>query len=320
MSMIGEVFEIEPFRHEFEQEARFARGAPRAPRGPRGASKPWPSFRQRRISRTPSIYGGWGGYAPVPVAEPQAEPEPASAAPSEHVRWLQSTLNRAIGGALPIDGVMSAAVRSAIREFQRKNRLPVSGYVGPDTDAALRRVKGSAEIGELEFETEFELPPAERMVDSKLWDDRRRMTFRNALDVALTHRESIQKRRLNPKSRPKPLLVQGLYRIFSPPNALFRNGGFYTGCSTNFRKRMLQHRGALADLGVDHRGYKVALVTMEELRNIKDIPTIGGEPDIREIERRISRYHRSGGRRVYDRQRTVLNPQEELEFLELSDL
>ena len=156
MSMRGEIFEIEPFRHELEGEARGARGAggaPRTPRGPRAASKPWPSFRQRRIRRTPSIYGGWGGYAPVTAAEPQAEPEPASAAPSEHVRWLQSTLNRAIGSRLPIDGIMSAAVRDAIRDFQRKNRLPVSGYIGPDTDAALRRVDGGAEIGELEFET-----------------------------------------------------------------------------------------------------------------------------------------------------------------------
>ena len=39
-----------------------------------------------------------------------------------------------MGSRLPIDGVMSAAVRSAIRDFQRKNRLPVSGYIGPDTD------------------------------------------------------------------------------------------------------------------------------------------------------------------------------------------
>src|SRR5262249_36550431 len=155
-------------------------GAPRAPRGPRApraGSKPWPSFRQRRVARTPSIYGGWGGYAPVPGAEPRREPEPASAAPSENVRWLQSTLNRAIGGALPIDGVMSGAVRDAIREFQRKNRLPVSGYVGPDTDAALRRVDGGPEAGELEFETEAELTNAiDILVDKELWT-RTRLLF-----------------------------------------------------------------------------------------------------------------------------------------------
>ena len=45
----------------------------------------------------------------------QAEPEPPpSAASPEYVRWLQSTLNRAIGGTLPVDGAMSAAVRDAI--------------------------------------------------------------------------------------------------------------------------------------------------------------------------------------------------------------
>ena len=33
-----------------------------------------------------------------------------------------------------------AAVRRAIRDFQREIRLPVSGFIGPDTEAALRRV------------------------------------------------------------------------------------------------------------------------------------------------------------------------------------
>ena len=88
MSMTGEIFEIEPFRHELEGEARGARAAPRTPRGPRAESKPWPSFRQRRIRRTPSIYGGGEDMRPSPLRS-RAEPELASAAPSEWVRWLQ---------------------------------------------------------------------------------------------------------------------------------------------------------------------------------------------------------------------------------------
>ena len=167
MNTTAEIFEIEPFQHELEAEARPARGGVRsAPRRP--VSKPWPSFRKRRILRTPSIYGGWGGK-PDAGAEPKAEPDPPPAAGSpEYVRWLQSTLNRAIGGSLPIDGVMSAAVRDAIREFQRNNRLPASGYIGSDTESALRRVSAGSEREQLEFEWEAGLRGDALAVDGAL--------------------------------------------------------------------------------------------------------------------------------------------------------
>src|SRR5262245_16526622 len=53
----------------------------------------------------------------IPLAGPLFPPpqsDPA-AAPSEYVRWVQSSLNMVEGLTLPIDGVMSPATRSAIR-------------------------------------------------------------------------------------------------------------------------------------------------------------------------------------------------------------
>jgi hypothetical protein len=82
--------------------------------------------------------GAWLGY-------PQAYPAPGDAdagAPatqtSEHVRWLQDCLNSVMSTQLPVDGVMSAATRSVVRNFQRQRGLRVTGIAGPDTEDALR--------------------------------------------------------------------------------------------------------------------------------------------------------------------------------------
>ncbi|NLD68502.1 MAG: hypothetical protein GX644_06765 [Limnobacter sp.] len=58
--------------------------------------------------------------------------------PSERVRWIQDCLNHASGSALPVDGLMDAATRSRVRDFQQRNGLRPTGIVGPDTEAALR--------------------------------------------------------------------------------------------------------------------------------------------------------------------------------------
>lgn len=64
------------------------------------------------------------------------EPEPGSRG-SEYVSWVQTMLNQTLNLQLPVDGVLTVQTRSAIRSFQEKNGLPVTGIVGPDTERAL---------------------------------------------------------------------------------------------------------------------------------------------------------------------------------------
>jgi hypothetical protein len=49
-----------------------------------------------------------------------------------------------MSAGLPVDGVMTPAARSIVRSFQRRENLPVSGIVGPDTEDALKRACGGA--------------------------------------------------------------------------------------------------------------------------------------------------------------------------------
>jgi hypothetical protein len=263
MNTTAEIFEIEPFQHELEAEARPARGGVRsAPRRP--VSKPWPSFRKRRILRTPSIYGGWGGTAPDAGAEPKAEPEPPPAAGSpEYVRWLQSTLNRAIGGSLPIDGVMSAAVRDAIREFQRNNRLPASGYIGSDTESALRRVSAGSEREQLEFEWEAGLRGDALAVDGALSRSR-----------ALPIRFILKSLGRQP--------VPGLYRFFTA------DGRFYTGVAGDLRQRIIQHLWCLSHFGIETRNHRLVLCRTPGKTN----------EQIRAIEVAINRHHKDNSFRL----------------------
>jgi len=263
MSTTADIFEIAPFQHEFEAGARFARGARAVSRGRTSAPKPLPSFRKRRVSRTPWIYRGWADHPPVTAVEPQAEPEPSSAASSEYVRWLQSTLNHAIGSTLPNDGIMSDAVRDAIRDFQRKNRLPVSGYIGPDTESALRRVRADSQGGELEFEWVSELSGDALTTDTALSQSRAQ-----PIQFVL---KSLGK-------QPVP----GLYRFFTA------DGRFYTGMAIDLRRRIIQHLWCLSHFGVGTKNHRLVLYRMP-----------GKTSDqIRVIEVAINRYHKNNALRL----------------------
>jgi peptidoglycan hydrolase-like protein with peptidoglycan-binding domain len=57
---------------------------------------------------------------------------------------VQSALNQALGLHLPTDGRMTPATRDAVRDFQRRQGLPVDGYVGPDTERALVEARRGA--------------------------------------------------------------------------------------------------------------------------------------------------------------------------------
>jgi peptidoglycan hydrolase-like protein with peptidoglycan-binding domain len=95
--------------------------------------------------------------APAAGAPPEAVPPTPEG--SEHVRWLQDSLNRVLGLRLPVNGIMGPETRSAVRSFQERERLPVTGIAGPDTERALIAATASAPPSELEelelFDTEF---------------------------------------------------------------------------------------------------------------------------------------------------------------------
>lgn len=114
------------WEEEFGRRRRFPiRRAIRKSKRPRR-----PPIRPKRRPRQP-------GWSPVANHEPSSTaivPKPEG---SEYVRWVQTMLNQALNLQLPVDGVMNVQTRSAIRSFQEKNGLPVTGIVGPDTERAL---------------------------------------------------------------------------------------------------------------------------------------------------------------------------------------
>lgn len=136
----------------------------RRPRKPRGSIKPRflkprkrPIFiRSRRRPRR----------RPVIIREPAA-PCVCPVHGTEFVRWVQSSLNQIMKLRLRINGVMNHATRNALRDFQKREGLPVDGIGGPETERALvdakagRTVEGKAlsDIRELEdFELDTDSP------------------------------------------------------------------------------------------------------------------------------------------------------------------
>jgi Putative peptidoglycan binding domain/GIY-YIG catalytic domain len=167
MSIVPTPFEIEPFRAEaLEAAGEIGR---RGRRPARPSARP---LRPRKPSPWRPSQGGAGGsapfdgfgadpaYAPEPFPQQSSAPEPAAAPGTEHVRWLQFTLNRALGARLPVDGIMRASTRAALRAFQRRRGLPVSGYVGPDTRSALLAV---GEPGQFGADVESEWDPGSHL-------------------------------------------------------------------------------------------------------------------------------------------------------------
>lgn len=109
--------------------------------GPGGAPS-WPPGRYRPPYPWP--WRSWPvwpvGAGSLTVVEP---PVGSRGDGSEYARWVQSTLNRVAGLHLPVSGVLDAATRDAIRDFQRSRGLPDDGFVGPDTERALVEARRS---------------------------------------------------------------------------------------------------------------------------------------------------------------------------------
>jgi hypothetical protein len=119
--------------------------------------RPRPPFKPKPFPPRPIIYPVWPAW-PVLQSEPPREPgrdssSSGNAAPpsndeprqgSEHMRWVQTSLNQILNLQLPVDGVAGVETRSAIRSFQKRENLPVTGIVGPDTEQALLKATRGA--------------------------------------------------------------------------------------------------------------------------------------------------------------------------------
>lgn len=245
-----------------------------------------------------SLYGGYAVAEPGVVAAPDdaAEPGP-SGSPSEQIRWVQFTLNGALGSNLPTDGIMSAGLRAALRTFQGQQGLPTSGFVGPDTIAALQRSGGqrpdaAAEGAEFEFLGEFETS-----AEKKAREDARSASVEPAREVAeralvTSKPSSIEATVNNLGNKPQ----RGLYRLTHP------NGRFYTGMSIDLGPRIKAHAWCLSHLGKSVKPWRVTLYLM---------PPPATEASIREVEWAVNRYHQ------LNLNLKRLNKVNELELLEL---
>ena len=129
------------------------RTPPRAGRRQPPKRRPGPSYRPP--SRRP---GRAYVHEPYPVAypEPEPTPEPIQEPGSEHSRWVQDCLNRIFALRLPVNGILDAASRSAIRRLQKQESLPITGIVSPGTEQALQRLCGEGDApADQEWEGEW---------------------------------------------------------------------------------------------------------------------------------------------------------------------
>jgi peptidoglycan hydrolase-like protein with peptidoglycan-binding domain len=164
-------------------------------------------------------------------------------------------LNSALGANLPVDGLVSSDLREALREFQRQQGLPVSGFVGPDTIDALKQTSGSEPAGELAGE-EFDI--SENMVRS--------------LDERL-QRSSLHLTRRIVNTVPE---IPGLYRI------TWQGGSYYGKSETNLRKRLRQHINEVEQLGFS--------VAKTHMFNYAQIPR-PDSADVKTAEKKVTALH-----------------------------
>jgi len=139
-------------RQNEEEEVRRLRAVLRRPPSQRSRF-PQPRKPVRRPTPRRPRYPRTINYGNAVFSEPQPGTEG-----SEYIRWVQTTLNQALNLQLPVDGISNVQTRSAIRSFQEKNGLPVTGMVGPDTERALMAA-GSGQsqgVGTAPPATEFE--------------------------------------------------------------------------------------------------------------------------------------------------------------------
>lgn len=98
----------------------------------------------RRRSQCGRIYpaGMSGELAHIKYSPEQAwRMEYEAESVQQTVRWYQTVLKKAAGYNVPINGNHNDAItREALRKFQRKHRLKVTGYLEVDSNLALRQI------------------------------------------------------------------------------------------------------------------------------------------------------------------------------------
>jgi predicted GIY-YIG superfamily endonuclease len=155
-----------------------------------------------------------------------AMPVPFEAGGSERVRWIQDCLNYIQGLRLPVSGFIGPEVRSAVRNFQRREGLRVSGYVGPDTMAALQQACRKSRPDEQSPEEQSEVAwPAE-------------ISFNAAINHARAN-------------------GPGIYTLYH------KGRRFYVGKSQNLKRRLQQHLWCLTHMNVSPASYKVKLTPIQ---------------------------------------------------------
>jgi peptidoglycan hydrolase-like protein with peptidoglycan-binding domain len=156
--------------------ARWAKTGAKTPvKSPSGKLRPfpikWPEFPAGvpawpPVPQPDSDARRWSGGDQGPGDQPpgtadQSRASQSSDIGSDFVRWAQTCLNGYLGLTLPVDGVLDLNTRSAIRTFQERQGLPITGRIGPKTEAALKEACRPPEPGgpapSDELSSEFEL-------------------------------------------------------------------------------------------------------------------------------------------------------------------
>lgn len=206
--------------------------------------------------------GRFGAHAAWQGVAAAADGGPALTSPqaSEQISWVQFMLNGALGTNLPTDGIVTADLRAALRNFQSQQGLPVSGFVGPDTIDALRNA-GAPPSSEFEFESAPASAGPASIAEAALADMHGAMSIAAALGTL--------------GSTPTP----GLYRLFRP------DGRFHTGIALDLQRRIKHHVLCASHLGLSLKHWRVTLYPMPNAT----------APALRGIETAIKHHHEQLG-------------------------
>ncbi len=321
-SVEPESFEDELGEFSGEMQDEFRKGMPlRSRAGSRTPLRPAPRTRRpgpMRGRSQPPLRPRRPGFRPgfSGAVSYTAHPAASAGLGSERVRWAQDCLNRAMSTQLPVDGVMTAAARSAVRSFQKQQGLNVTGILGPDTEEALKRAcaglaqpqaaTDSAPADEPATDApsgdgEFGFATADELGNVASFDE-------SEVDVAM--RQALAQ--FPPRERPEYVsrgkLKDAIRTVSGAGLYLIRfhvNGKemAYHGMATDLRKRLMQHRRCAQMLGLSIDGHTVSTAALP--RNI----------DPRTRERPINAYLRRHHRPWFTNQRAEV---EEAALAEIS--